>query len=269
MIEKICFRDLSKSKYAYLNELLFFKEPREIHFTDGVNVIFAPVGAGKSSILNILANTLACHQGGVSKITRSHVQKIIDTSLFSDEITCSLDGIDVHHDGQEALYYNARKSYGLDDKKDFDDDFIKLGIDELLNKRSSGQETMARGSDLQNALTDLNFLSDTIKFDEKLSVSEQAKERVKSLIAPKIKKGKKTLLLDEPEISLSALYQYGFFNNLANNPMLNEYQWIIVTHSPFVKLIKDLNYIHITTEDLDYLEQALTIYKTLLKDLNY
>ena len=70
MIEKIVLEDLSKSKgFHFLKDLNFFKKTKEIQFTDGVNILFAPNGAGKSSLLKMLAYSLACEQGGISKVT--------------------------------------------------------------------------------------------------------------------------------------------------------------------------------------------------------
>lgn len=140
MFERIEFEDISQSKaYGYAEKLDFFKNNKSIEFKPGLNIIFAPNGTGKSTILEILAKFTASEQGGVSTITTLWQDDMI---MFNEN---KMQGIKVFHDGQPTLYNNPRKAVGLfGGMAAFDDDFFNQGAKEVLLKESTGYTTMHR-----------------------------------------------------------------------------------------------------------------------------
>lgn len=265
MIEKIVLEDLSKSKgFHFLKNLNFFKKTKEIKFTDGVNILFAPNGAGKSSLLKMLAYSLACEQGGISKVTDQWRFDIMSGLISSDQKGTILDGINIFHDGKPAVYADARKKVGLNVKMELDDDFQKEGLDELLEKRSDGFKTINRTKRVFQYLDDFKSLPKEMEYKYN---KDKLPECFKAVLEGKIPKGKPTILMDEPESGLSAIFQGNFFSNLGEQKNFNKFQWIIATHSPFVLLLPNVNVISLVDDD-DYLENTLNAYRILFEQID-
>lgn len=265
MIEKIVLEDLSKSKgFHFLKNLNFFKKTKEIKFTDGVNILFAPNGAGKSSLLKMLAYSLACEQGGISKVTDQWRFDIMSGLISSDQKGTILDGINIFHDGKPAVYADARKKVGLNVKMELDDDFQKEGLDELLEKRSDGFKTINRTKRVFQYLDDFKSLPKEMEYK---CNKDKLPECFKAVLEGKIPKDKPTILMDEPESGLSAIFQGNFFSNLGEQKNFNKFQWIIATHSPFVLLLPNVNVISLVDDD-DYLENTLNAYRILFEQID-
>lgn len=264
MINNISLDNLKKNdKFHYLKELRFFQEKRNITFTDGVNIIFSPNGSGKSTLLRMMALSLAAEQGGISKITRNWLMEVKKQSLFSKSNETIFNGIDIFHDGQPALYVDARKKVGLNEKMELDDDFSIQGIDEIMNKRSDGFKTINRSSKVHEYLDDFKSFPKEIE----CAVNNQdVPEYALEILKAKIRKGKPTIMMDEPESGLSAIFQGNFFDNIGQNKNFKKFQWIIATHSPFSLLLPNVNIINLTEED-DYLDNTLNAYKILFDRL--
>lgn len=265
MIEKIVFEDLKNNKgFQFLNDLNFFKKNKDICFTEGVNILFAPNGAGKSTLLKMMAQSLACEQGGISKVTNSWRLKVMSGSILSNEEKTIFDGIDIIHDGYPSLYVDSRKKTGLDERQDLDNDFAKEGFSELLGRRSDGFNTIHRTQKV------FEWLDNFKKFPKEMEYSipkNMMSEYLLNILDGKIKKTKPTILMDEPESGLSAIFQGNFFSNLSEQKNFGKFQWIIATHSPFALLLPNVNIINLV-EDNDYLENTLNAYKLLFKHLD-
>jgi predicted ATPase len=70
-------------------------------------------------------------------------------------------------------------------------------------------------------------------------------EKALRLIEPQCEKGKKTIILDEPETGLSLPLQYAFWNNVVPKAA-KQYQLIIATHSPFAVNVESANYVEMS-----------------------
>lgn len=267
MIEKIVFENLSKSKgFHFLKDLYFFKKTKEIQFTDGVNILFAPNGAGKSSVLKMMAYALACEQGGISKVTDKWRFDVMTGNILSEQNETILDGINIFHDGKPAIYADARKTIGLNVKMELDDDFQREGVDELLEKRSDGFKTIHRTKKIFQYLNDFESFPKEMDYKSE-SIKNKIPESLKELLKGKIPEGKPTILMDEPESGLSAIFQGNFFSNLSEQKHFNKFQWIIATHSPFALLLPNVNVISLVDDD-DYLENTLNAYRILFNHID-
>ena len=60
----------AQSKYSYINELPLLKDKESMTFKEGLNVIFAFNGSGKTTIIEMLAKATHSREWGYSCITR-------------------------------------------------------------------------------------------------------------------------------------------------------------------------------------------------------
>lgn len=235
MIEKIEFEDISKSTaYRYAQKLDFFKQNKSIEFKPGLNIIFAPNGTGKSTILEMLAKVSACEQGGVSTLTQSWMYDIKNNgeNIFN--------GINIFHDGQPAVYNNPRKAVGLfGGMAAFDDDFFSEGIMEVQMRESTGYTTIIRLKKILDILTGKEEMPKN--FDSKV---KKLPEEYKKITEGNIPVGQQTMLLDEPESGLAIHVQSNIFKMIQKKALENKLQIIIATHSPFA-LTCDANFIEL------------------------
>lgn len=201
MFERIIFEDISQSKaYGYAEKLEFFKNNKSIEFKPGLNIIFAPNGTGKSTILDILAKFTASEQGGVSTITNSWKQDMIS---FGEN---TMKGIKVFHDGQPTLYNNPRKAVGLfGGMAAFDDDFFDQGIMETQLRESTGYTTITR---LQKVLA---VLAGQAPMPEQFQKKASLEDKYDMFLKANIEKGQQSMILDEPESGLAIHVQANIF----------------------------------------------------------
>lgn len=238
MFSKIAFKGLSKNKeFGYAAKLNFFKKNKKIEFKPGLNIIYAPNGTGKSTILSMMALSMACKQSGESVVTGKW------NSIFGFE---NLDGIEVFHDGQPAMYCNPREAVGLiGGSAAFDDDFMSEGIAELRLSESTGKTTLYRMGKIVNILMGKDKIADEIKF-KKIS-PEYIKEDRAKLLEARIPVGQKSILLDEPESGLAVPVQQRLFALLDKAAKEQDLQIIVATHSVFA-LGCDANFIELEPE---------------------
>lgn len=223
MILEIDFSGISESKnFAYANKLEYFQQNKKVEFKPGLNIIFAPNGTGKSTLLKIAAQFTASEQGGVSTITQSWLQTIAG---FKES---NLKGLVVKHDGQPVMYNNPREAVGLfGGMAAFDDDFMQEGIEEVQRHESTGYTTLARlGKIVQTIAGDRAFPE---KIVQKTSLTEMAQK----MLEASIPLGQKTILLDEPESGLAIHAQSKLWNMINKAAKEKDLQIIVATHSPF------------------------------------
>lgn len=234
MIEKIDFEKIEESSvYGYAKKLDFFQKNKEVNFKPGLNVIFAPNGTGKSTILEIMAKFTASEQGGVSTITSSWKQDMMGHKENK------MKGIQVFHDGQPTMYNNPRKAVGLfGGMAAFDDDFFNEGVMEAQLKESTGYTTMVRLQKILNILAGEGKMPQS--FDKKVSIDESYEQFLKA----SIEKGQQTIILDEPESGLAIHAQSKLFKIIEKAAKEKNLQIIIATHSPFA-LMSDANFIEL------------------------
>lgn len=256
MIEKIEFEDISQSTaYGYAQKLDFFKSNKSIEFKPGLNIIFAPNGTGKSTILEILAKHSASEQGGISTLTQSWMQEMIKYG------ESTMKGIKVFHDGQPTLYNNPRKAVGLfGGMAAFDDDFFEQGIMETQLRESTGYTTITR---LQKVLGVLSGKEEMPK--EFVKKIHKLDDKYNQFLAGNIPVGQQTVLLDEPESGLAIHVQANIFRMLQKQAKENKLQIIVATHSPFALICKanfielQPGYINIAKQEIELLSEIMKI----------
>lgn len=238
MIDKVIFGSLSaSSSFEYAKKLEFFNKNEQVEFKPGLNIIFAPNGSGKSTILSMIAKATASEQGGVSSITSTWLN---DLELHRDQP--ALGDIDVHHDGQPTIYVNSRKAVGLfGGMAAFDDDFFSEGVAEIRLRESAGYTTMHRLSNVMNILIGKTEIPDAYQ----IKTHREIEEEVKKIIAPKIPKSQKTIILDEPESGLAIHVQSNIWNLIDKAAKERNLQIIAATHSPF-SLVCDAHFIELS-----------------------
>jgi len=250
MIEKIEFNDISSSElFSYIDKLDFFKQNKSVHFKPGLNILFSPNGTGKSSLLKMIALSLAAEQGGVSTVTNSWRMEL---HTFSDKDKTKMNGIEVFHDGQPILYGNPRNAVGLIGGS-FDDDFMIEGIHNCQSKISTGLTTINRLNQI------LNILTANGKMPEQMAYKipkERIPESIADLLNAKIPQGQKTILMDEPESGLAMHVQANIFSIINKAAKEKDLQIIIATHSPFA-FITQANFIELIPGHIETSKNAL------------
>lgn len=271
MFESIHFKGLAQSAlFGYAKDVPFFKDRKELAFKPGLNILFGPNGCGKSTVLNILAQSLAAAQGGVSTVTQDHVSNTVDMyaalrqrdgskGAMKDKI-----GLLVRHDGQPVVYSDPRKAVGVTGGS-FDDDFMERGIAEAMGsaRRSHGQLSLSRSDTALAVLLGKAAHPQTIvsKLNKK-TVNDQwvkALELVETRLGASVERGQPSVLLDEPEANFSLVWQSRLWSLLSQADVAQKHQVIVASHSPFALGIAHANYIEF---EPGYLEEALAALKS-------
>ncbi|MBC7475866.1 MAG: AAA family ATPase [Candidatus Sericytochromatia bacterium] len=241
MISDIDFTNIKDSEnFKYTVELDFFKKNTQMQFKPGLNIIYAPNGTGKSTLLKIMAQFTASEQGGVSTITNSWVQ---DVSGYRDS---KLKGLAVKHDGQAVMYTNPRQAVGLfGGMAAFDNDFLSEGVAETQLKQSTGLTTLYRMQRI------LGILTGKVQAPSKIAIKGGSlNEITKELLKASIPEGQKTILLDEPESGLAVHVQANLWKMIEQAAIKHDLQIIVASHSPFALACK-ANYIELQPGYLD------------------
>lgn len=243
MISEIDFKNISESEnFKYAAKLDFFKQHEKLEFTPGLNIIFAPNGTGKSTLMQIMAQFTASEQGGISTITHTWLSYTIG---YSDS---KLKGLNVKHDGQSVLYTNPRDTVGLMGGA-FDDDFFSEGLQETQLRESTGLTTMARMNKILNVLLGKTQMPEKIETRGHYKV-EKLENHAKEMLAGSIPLGNRTILIDEPESGLAVHVQAKLWNIIEKSAKENNLQIIVATHSPFA-LTCDANFIELQPGYID------------------
>lgn len=276
MIDALTIQSRKESCMPWVEQLDYFKRNPETAFKPGLNILFGANGSGKSTVLQLLAQSLAAAQGGTSVVTSSWMQDIFGFGSDEVKLPCSL-----VHDGQPVMFFDARAKEGLIGGS-FDDDFFNLGIANAMAKGSTGQLGLRRLDRLLSVLlADIKGKpSATPPAEEKpkrrgkkaeaaktapktqpgfpeaiewrvnrKSVNDTWKARldqVELLFAAKRDVGPRTFLFDEPESGFSLPWQAGLWANIFSKVDPEKHQVIIATHSPFALGIPGAHYIEMS-----------------------
>lgn len=255
MFDSIVFKGLSQSAlFGYAKDVAFFKGRKVLKFKPGLNVLFGPNGCGKSTVLNILAQSLAAAQGGVSTVTQDHISSTVDMFAalrqrdgvkgeMKDKI-----GLEVRHDGQPVVYSDPRKTVGLVGGS-FDDDFMERGLAEAMGsaRRSHGQLSLSRTDSALAVLMGKSASPTSIPYTmNKKHVNDQwvqAIEIVEKRLQANTERGQPSVLLDEPEANFSLVWQSRLWTLLRRPEVAQKHQVIVASHSPFALGLPDAHYI--------------------------
>ena len=282
MIETLTIKPIKSNRMPWVDQLDYFKRQPVTTFKPGLNILFGGNGSGKSTVLQLLAQSLAASQGGTSTVTETWLREIFDT-FGGPEPVCMLP-CDVVHDGQPIMFFDARAKEGLI-AGTFDDDFMRLGLQNALASGSTGQlglkrlhrmlalltaSKMAAQADSRPAAEAPEAPKKRGRQPKKLQPEPPPKSReplfpievawrvnrktVNSVWAAKLKVvdqmlaascplGPKTLLMDEPDSGFSLPWQAGLWGNILSQVDPSQFQLIVATHSPFALGIPGANYI--------------------------
>lgn len=284
MIDLLTYTELADSNMPWAAQLDYFKRSPVTEFKPGLNILFGGNGSGKSTVLQMLGQTLAATQGGTSVVTSSWISDVVGFGGSHCKLPCS-----VVHDGQPVMFFDARAKEGLVGGS-FDDDFFSLGVANAMAKGSTGQLGFRRLERLLKVLLDAQkegAAQDSAPKPEAVRAPAKGKRTAKSferkagakslvpqgfpaeiewkvsrdhlnahwkarfdvveqLLAAKRPQGPKTLLFDEPESGFSLPWQAGLWSNMFSKVDPEKHQVIVATHSPFALGIDGANYIEMT-----------------------
>lgn len=255
MIKSITINDIKNLPIRWANKVQWLNDnvKTPIEFTDGINLIVGSNGSGKTSLIKMLAYYLHCEQGGYSKITTESIDNLVEWTYSKP--TVFYDGATVEHDGQ-ICFYSGDRTVGLNSGQ-FDDDFLRQGIQNLMDNQelSSGQKTMNKLDSVFRNIDKENIEGRNLENMINPVWKEKYLLSIQVLDNPTIKKGKKTLLLDEPDMNLDYVNQLILFKQLQT--LSEHFQIIMTAHSLASVLMKDVNVIETTPDYYSKVQQQL------------
>lgn len=148
MIEQLTLNQVPQSNMPWLVDVTYFKKNPTTSFKPGLNILFGENGSGKSSLVSMLAQSLAAAQGGTSVVTQTWAQDVFEFGTQRLKLPC-----EVVHDGQPVMYFDARAKEGLI-AGSFDDEFFSLGLANTMARGSTGQLGFRRLERLLKVLLD-------------------------------------------------------------------------------------------------------------------
>lgn len=257
-----------------------FKD-KVIEFSDGINVLFAPNGYGKSTILNAIS-IYGLTKGGWSNLSF----KLLDFHSFLEETVkdkYNIDNLALAEHKFSAQVKIDGPVYNLVGIKEEQFSEYASGYGEgMLNstqalvhkmyhsQRSSGFINMyEQGTNLINLMEDYekykfnpNAIINAYEKD-KDSGNEYRKEMIISLYAyakkTVLKGGKPTLVMDEPEIHLDLDNTLGLYTNII--PKLSEhFQIIISSHFCLLPFFKEYHFLPLgydASKTKDYIKNII------------
>lgn len=267
MIESVRIIDSKQLPVSWWAKTPSLTKIESLAFTPGLNIIWGKNGAGKSTILRLIAKMFHAEQGRFSTITQSSIMDLFP-SLFANKKEVKLpQGVEIIHNGRGIGYYDPCAKVGLIGGS-FDDDFYLEGIQSTMRKASSGQWTIG---DVGGLWTKME------KKETFLPVWKMNKERVNSHYRKRLelveeffksntkdeqwqKEIRPTMLLDEPDRSLDMPNQVKLWKGLQIQAK-RKYQIIAASHSPFALNLPEANYIEISD---GYLNECLAAIQSIL-----
>jgi len=199
MIYEIHIKDPSETPIPWWHKVPWLQR-ESFTFGPGLTILFGPNGSGKSTLLLALARLFHCAQGGVPVITESSIREFTYRNrTIADKTLRSLDSLSVKHDGRIKGFFEAGKRIGAAGGY-FDDDFFDDGVRSTLMRGSHGETHLdALARILSHSCEPVADRVGKRVNDLWLSWREQ----VLAFLAPNAEPGPPTLLLDEPDRSLS------------------------------------------------------------------
>ena len=253
MISELAIDDLNRSCVHHAREVPFLKEHDRVGFKPGLNILWGGNGTGKSTILSAIARMLHCEQGGRTCVTKDSLGAVFEVpsadpkSRFGERSDTLADGVVPIHDGQCVLHFDPGHAVGLAfGGAAFDWDFAGAGVANTMFRGSSGQVTLERCNEvLYTIVKPEKWPKIEWKVSQKGEYYAPRTSQVEAFLKGTLEQGQPTVLLDEPDRSLSMKLQAGLWTNLAARYSKNV-QIIAASHSPLALHLPGVNYIEMT-----------------------
>lgn len=275
--------NFSKSK-KYICELDIFKNSDTINFKKGLNVIFAPNGSGKTTVINMLAHATHSREWGYSRVTRKSIQEkdwlkdITKEEKEERNLSWYRAGpfavepfFTVNHDGQAVAFCDPKflvGGFGADDTLNFGYEYMSVHKEEMINiKGSTGKKNKHRMSLINSILNGEETLNEVV-FDDKNILnrldSYTAEKANYEYLTASIPLGQKTLLIDEPESALDLKEKISWFSTLEEKIKSQNLQVILITHSELALSFTNANFLTVKENYIEEIKQDL---KSILKNI--
>lgn len=209
-----------------LEELNIF--PKEIEFSDGVNIIFAPKGSGKSIFLNSLEHRFP------TRYPQPLQYRGFGKQSWNDYLSQDINQLEVDYNGGIVYHFD---NFSIQDSRgnfaraqEGNGDFHSAVLN-IINKPSSGQKSLMTLNGFLN-------LPRQIQFPKKSGneMWERAQQNFIDFYSQFPLDSKPTLLLDELDASLDPDKQLLYLDSVLST-LSQTFQIICVTHNPLVLFI--------------------------------
>jgi hypothetical protein len=161
------------------------------------------------------------------------------------------------HDGQSVSYYAPDREFGISGSQ-LDEDFQIQGIWRRMedSKRSQGEQAVAGIGGALESLGQNIPIEWRLQEEQVNDVWRPRLAAVRAFLAPHLKLGPPTILLDEPDRSLSTARQIALWDNLVKKAA-TQAQLIVATHSPFALFLPNTYYLDLNPGYLAQCENSI------------
>lgn len=245
MISEVIIQDVNRACVPHAPKVPFLRTISRVEFRPGLNILWGPNGSGKSTLLSAIARMLHCEQGGRTCVTEHSIDEVFtvpsEQFKLGDRSKTMADGILPVHDGQPMTHCDPSVAVGLvGGMAGFDYDFFGEGTDNAMFSGSAGETTSRRMQAALLAVVDPAKYVRPVTWKARKEGSRA--EAVAEFLKGTLPKGQPTVILDEPDRSLSMKFQAGLWHNLASKYSKNA-QVIVASHSPLALDIPDAHYV--------------------------
>lgn len=296
MIYGLEVSDPARSIVPWWRDVSFLQGKKRVDFNPGLTLIFGPNGSGKSTLLLAIAKTLCAWQGGVSVLTESSIRDYRERSVLEkgllDGVLPDHDGRGIlfidptKAPGAHASYIDD--TFGLEQIQDVlamkssagqltlsrmqrlfgaienpslipfpDTSFASVLMNDLWTGWVKRIEQILRGS---GSPPPPFFPPEPQKQEGNAPKRTRSKQPARKPETLKRAPDQRipTVLLDEPDRSLSIPWAANLWTNLANKADKEKVQIIAATHCPFAIDLPGVTYLE--TEP-GYLDRCRTVYR--------
>ena len=214
------------TKVASLREL------KRLDFVSGLNVLFAPNGYGKSTILNLLAVLSHCRQAGLPAFTHTSLEPFARGQGTGAKLT---------RDVAPVLYADPSERPGLSYGVAFDYDFLEDGVLSAMTKASSGEWCNRALSRVIASANTVTATENRTRLGDQFAAHEPYKTWLTTQVTIPVKARlslRNTILLDEFDRSFDipmAAHAWAVLSRFA----VRKQQFIVAGHSPMVIALAD------------------------------